>query len=156
MQGTDAMSGQNRKIEPMNPQVTKVAFSVDEFCNAYGVRRNLAYDEMKAGRLKFRKAGRRTLIPKTDADTWLQERGTDRIDTLLKGPQWVPPDELISAKRSSKNIDMSSLVPSWVSTAEMFIAIIQNGPDDARKTAKRELLRMADLADLYVSLKTGC
>jgi len=52
--------------------ISPAAYSVDTFCQVYGVRRNLAYDEMKSGRLKFRKAGRRTLIPKADADAWLE------------------------------------------------------------------------------------
>ncbi|AZO62978.1 DNA-binding protein [Mesorhizobium sp. M1A.F.Ca.IN.022.07.1.1] len=53
------------------------AYTVDSFCEAYGIRRNLAYEEMKAGRLEYRKAGRKTLIRKVDADTWL--------DNLPKG-----------------------------------------------------------------------
>ncbi|MER8745904.1 helix-turn-helix domain-containing protein [Mesorhizobium sp. M1004] len=48
-----------------------VAYTVSSFCDAYGIRRNLAYDEMKAGRLEYRKAGRKTLIRKVDADAWL-------------------------------------------------------------------------------------
>lgn len=47
------------------------AYTVDAFCDAYGIRRNLAYDEIKAGRLSIRKAGRRTIIRKIDADAWL-------------------------------------------------------------------------------------
>ncbi len=59
------------------------AYTVDSFCDAYGIRRNLAYDEMKAGRLEFRKAGRKTLIRKVDADKWL--------DNLPKGnPEPAP------------------------------------------------------------------
>ena len=49
----------------------KVAFSINEFCEAFGVKRDLAYDEIKAGRLKARKAGRRTLIRAVDARQWL-------------------------------------------------------------------------------------
>ncbi|TJV42387.1 MAG: helix-turn-helix domain-containing protein [Mesorhizobium sp.] len=53
------------------------AFTVADFCDAYGIRRNSAYLEMKAGRLEYRKAGRKTLIRKVDADAWL--------DSLPKG-----------------------------------------------------------------------
>lgn len=49
----------------------KVAFSINEFCEAFGVKRDLAYDEIKAGKLKIRKAGRRTLIRAVDACQWL-------------------------------------------------------------------------------------
>ncbi len=49
----------------------KVAYTVNEFCAVYGVGRSLCYDEMSSGRLPARKAGRRTLILKADADAWL-------------------------------------------------------------------------------------
>ncbi|HAO2891838.1 TPA: helix-turn-helix domain-containing protein [Escherichia coli] len=49
----------------------KVAYTVNEFCAVYGIGRSLCYDEMSSGRLPARKAGRRTLILKTDADKWL-------------------------------------------------------------------------------------
>lgn len=47
------------------------AYTIKDFCRAYGVGRTLVYSEMAAGRLRARKAGRRTLILKTDADAWL-------------------------------------------------------------------------------------
>lgn len=50
----------------------KLAFSIDELCDATGVRRNLIYDEIKAGRLKSRKLGRRTIILDEDARSWLR------------------------------------------------------------------------------------
>ncbi|WP_210317346.1 helix-turn-helix domain-containing protein [Oryzicola mucosus] len=48
------------------------AYSVDDFCAAYGIERTYAYSQMKDGLLAFRKAGRRRLIAKNDADAWLQ------------------------------------------------------------------------------------
>jgi excisionase family DNA binding protein len=53
------------------PLREKKAFSVREFCALYGVGRNKAYEEIKAGRLLHRKKGRRTLIPRDAADAWL-------------------------------------------------------------------------------------
>jgi hypothetical protein len=47
------------------------AFSIDEFCRRYGIGRQLAYDEIKAGRLKVIKRGRRTLVRRVDAAEWL-------------------------------------------------------------------------------------
>ena len=47
------------------------AYTVREFCRAYGIGRSLTYIEIAAGRLLVRKAGRRTLILKADADAWL-------------------------------------------------------------------------------------
>jgi hypothetical protein len=47
------------------------AFTIEGFCQAYSVRRSYVFNEMKAGRLHGRKAGRKTLIRKIDADEWL-------------------------------------------------------------------------------------
>lgn len=53
------------------------AFTIRSFGNAYGVGRSFIYSEMAAGRLPFRKAGRRTLIMRDDAQRW--------ADNLPKG-----------------------------------------------------------------------
>lgn len=49
---------------------TKIALSVAEFCELYGVSRSTAYKEMKFGRLRYCKAGRRRLIPREAAEDW--------------------------------------------------------------------------------------
>jgi excisionase family DNA binding protein len=49
----------------------KRAFSIAEFCDRYGIRRTKTYDEIKAGRLRIVKVGRRSLITETDAEAWL-------------------------------------------------------------------------------------
>lgn len=46
------------------------AFSVAEFCTRYGISRSLAYEERRAGRIRFRKVGARTLILTSDAEEW--------------------------------------------------------------------------------------
>jgi hypothetical protein len=46
------------------------AFSVAEFCRSYGISRSLAYEERRAGRIRFRKVGARTLILASDAEEW--------------------------------------------------------------------------------------
>jgi excisionase family DNA binding protein len=48
------------------------AMSIDVFCDRYGLGRTLAYEEIKAGRLRARKVGRRTLIAEDDAEDWLK------------------------------------------------------------------------------------
>jgi excisionase family DNA binding protein len=48
------------------------AMSVDEFCHRYGIGRTTAYAEIKEGRLRARKCGRRTIITDDDGDDWLQ------------------------------------------------------------------------------------
>jgi hypothetical protein len=47
------------------------AMSIDGFCNSYGIGRTKAYEEINAGRLRARKAGRRTIITADDAEDWL-------------------------------------------------------------------------------------
>jgi Helix-turn-helix domain len=47
------------------------AMSIDGFCKGYGIGRTKAYEEINAGRLKARKAGRRTIITADDAEDWL-------------------------------------------------------------------------------------
>lgn len=49
----------------------KAALTIPEFCQRYSVGRSFTYDEIKAGKLKIRKAGKKTLILTSDADNWL-------------------------------------------------------------------------------------
>lgn len=46
------------------------ALTIADFCRAYGVGRSYTYEEIRAGRLPVRKAGRRTLIPVEGARQW--------------------------------------------------------------------------------------
>ena len=45
--------------------------SVNEFCKWAGIGRTAFYTELKAGRLVARKFGRRTIIPMSEAEKWL-------------------------------------------------------------------------------------
>ena len=47
------------------------AFTIPDFCRAYGIGRTHAYAEIATGRLLACKIGRRTVIRKRDADAWL-------------------------------------------------------------------------------------
>lgn len=47
------------------------AYSVASFGQSFGVGRSTIYEEIRAGRLKIRKAGARTLITHDDAMAWL-------------------------------------------------------------------------------------
>lgn len=49
----------------------KRAMSIDEFCERYGIGRTTAYEEIKEGRLRARKCGKRTIITDDDGDDWL-------------------------------------------------------------------------------------
>jgi hypothetical protein len=45
--------------------------SIAEFCHRYGPGRTKAYEELKSGRLRGRKIGKRTIITEDDAEDWL-------------------------------------------------------------------------------------
>jgi len=47
------------------------AMSIAEFCQRYGTGRTTAYQEIKLGRLRARKCGKRTIITDDDAEDWL-------------------------------------------------------------------------------------
>lgn len=54
--------------------------SIDEFCQRYGPGRTKAYEELKSGRLRERKIGKRTIIAEDDAEDWLR-----RLPTIESG-----------------------------------------------------------------------
>ena len=66
------MLDQNHTISQM-PNIERVNWRVDDFCQAYGIGRTLVYEEIKRGELKIIKVGNRTLIPDSEAKAW-QER----------------------------------------------------------------------------------
>ncbi len=53
-------------------QLPKLALSIPEFCRAAGIGRSRAYEEIRAGRLRIVKCGRRTLIPAGALQQWLE------------------------------------------------------------------------------------
>jgi predicted DNA-binding transcriptional regulator AlpA len=48
------------------------AMNIPEFCERYGPGRTKAYEELKSGRLRARKIGKRTVITDDDAEEWLR------------------------------------------------------------------------------------
>ena len=50
----------------------KPTYSIPEFVATFGVSRSAVYREIREGRLKAVKCGRRTMIRATDADAWLR------------------------------------------------------------------------------------
>jgi excisionase family DNA binding protein len=48
------------------------AMSISEFSERYGPGRTTIYEEIKLGRLRARKCGKRTLITEDDAEDWLR------------------------------------------------------------------------------------
>ena len=60
------------------------AYDIKSFCRAYGISRSFAYLEIKAGRLKTFKAGRRTLISREAAEAW--RRGLEQATQRMREP----------------------------------------------------------------------
>jgi excisionase family DNA binding protein len=48
------------------------AMSIVQFCERYGLGRTRVYEELKSGRLRGRKSGKRTIIAEDDAEDWLR------------------------------------------------------------------------------------
>jgi hypothetical protein len=48
------------------------AMSIARFSEDYAVGRTKIYEELKSGRLRGRKIGKRTIISRDDAESWLQ------------------------------------------------------------------------------------
>jgi excisionase family DNA binding protein len=55
----------------MQNDAQKLAYSIDDIAKLVGVGRSLLFEEVKAGRLPVKKAGRRTLILDADLSAWL-------------------------------------------------------------------------------------
>src|SRR5262245_49745199 len=49
---------------------TREAFAVREFCARYGICRQTFYDEVKRGRIRAKKLGKKTVILRSDAEAW--------------------------------------------------------------------------------------
>jgi hypothetical protein len=49
----------------------KVVYSIAEFCEVFAVGKSFTFEQIAADKLLTRKAGRKTLILKTDAEAWL-------------------------------------------------------------------------------------
>lgn len=52
-------------------QHTKAAYSISEFCNLFSIGKTKTYEEIKEGRLKLTKIGRRSIVTAQAADNWL-------------------------------------------------------------------------------------
>jgi hypothetical protein len=53
--------------------VPQRAMSIDTFCARYAIGRTRAFVEIKQGRLRAKKIGRRTVISEDDAELWLRQ-----------------------------------------------------------------------------------
>lgn len=58
---------------PQTKTDLRVNWRVNDFCHAHGIGRTSFYEEVKRGKIKVIKFGKRTLIPDAEAKAW-QER----------------------------------------------------------------------------------
>ena len=54
--------------------------SIKEFCDEYGVGTTQCYEEVKRGRIRLRKLGRKSLITRDEAERWLENLPTSGAD----------------------------------------------------------------------------
>ena len=59
----------------IDQHAAKLAYTVSEFQKATGLGRTRVYEEIKAGRLRLTKVGKRSIITTDDAHAWLQALG---------------------------------------------------------------------------------
>ena len=73
MSGLRSVLLRSTKMSPKNTDAdrSRRAYSIGEFCTRYGLGRSKAYDELRSGRLRGVKVGKRTLIREDDAEAWL-------------------------------------------------------------------------------------
>jgi excisionase family DNA binding protein len=60
----------------MGTNALKPVFSIAEFCDATSLGRTRVYEEIKIGRLKVLRVGRRTLVSTEEVHAWLQRLAT--------------------------------------------------------------------------------
>jgi excisionase family DNA binding protein len=60
----------------MGTNALKPVFSIAEFCDATSLGRTRVYEEIKIGRLKAVRVGRRTLISNEEMHAWLLRLAT--------------------------------------------------------------------------------
>jgi excisionase family DNA binding protein len=62
------------------PEPTPIAVGVVQAANIAGVGRSFLYEEIRQGRLRVRKAGRRTLVVLADLNQWIAALPTSSTD----------------------------------------------------------------------------
>jgi excisionase family DNA binding protein len=68
----------------MKDSANLAAYGVDDFCEAHGIGRTTFYAEVAAGRIRPVKAGRRTLVPASEGQRWLESLPPMEIDQGLR------------------------------------------------------------------------
>jgi hypothetical protein len=60
-------------VQARHAKSPKRGYSIEEFGKLYGICRSLVYIEIREGRLRARKVGRRTVIALEDAEDWFSK-----------------------------------------------------------------------------------
>jgi excisionase family DNA binding protein len=85
------------------------AMSIAEFSDRYGPSRTKIYQEIKAGRLRALKCGKRTLVTEDDAEKWLRalptvaNAGGIAMSPMCKHPKEVD-GSLLSASTPERDV----------------------------------------------------
>jgi hypothetical protein len=53
-------------------EITKRAYSTDDFCNAFSIGKTKLYDLLGSGQIIANKVGGKTVIPHDEAERWLK------------------------------------------------------------------------------------
>jgi hypothetical protein len=61
---------------PSNEPIASAAMDMNEFCRWSCIGKTKAYAEIKAGRLRVRKIGAKTVVLRSDAEAWLNSLPT--------------------------------------------------------------------------------
>jgi hypothetical protein len=79
------------------------AMSIRAFCEIFDIGRTSVYGEIKAGRLKVRKAGRRTLIGDDDAEEWWRSLPAIKRDSFQEASdaRWAAPGAKAESQANS-------------------------------------------------------
>lgn len=67
------MKGEIIPERKQQPPFGRRGMSIDEFGRRYGIGRTKTFEEIKTGRLRAKKIGRRTIIAEDDAEVWLRQ-----------------------------------------------------------------------------------
>lgn len=70
--GSPSGPGEKELTMRNTEKADRMALTVNEFCGALRIGRSLFYEEVKRGRIKILKAGRKTLIPITECEAYLR------------------------------------------------------------------------------------
>ena len=63
--------------QPITSGIARVTCTVAEFCESVAIGKTRFYAEVKAGRIKILKSGRKTLVPLSEREAYLQRLADD-------------------------------------------------------------------------------